>query len=147
MTTIAYKDGKVVSDTKVSGLGQCTRIKIKHVTVKSKHGIFGLCGDLSHCYLFEKFFLLNSKEAKDKLEGLEKPEYLAVFIEEDGTVYEYSNSTTPAVYTTHVAAWGSGAEFALGAMYAGKSAKEAIQLTSKLDHCTGYETTVLSFKQ
>jgi len=40
---------------------------------------------------------------------------------------------------------GSGGEFALGAMYAGKTAKEAIKIASQLDVYTGNAIDTLTF--
>ena len=59
--------------------------------------------------------------------------FCALVLNTDGSVDGFFD-TPMGVEMGRVAALGSGLEFAMGAMYAGKSAKEAVEIACKLDN-------------
>lgn len=68
-----------------------------------------------------------------------------MIVVKSGDVYFMSGSTFAHKMGKTKWAIGSGADYALGAMYAGKSAKEAVEIASQLDTGTGLGVDVVTF--
>ncbi len=68
---------------------------------------------------------------------------MAFWVFKGGELWEIINEAPYPLKINMPSAIGSGREFALGAMFAGKSAKEAVEISSKLDTGTGGEIKVI----
>lgn len=136
MTTIAT-DGKViaadsrgVSDFILQGnINKVFRLKDGSIAAFAGHSL---------CY----------SAAIEWLNGGEKPnfkdaEFYALILDSDGVWYvddNYHKERMPAPY-----AIGSGCKFAMAAMLAGASPKEAVRIASKLDENTGGRIRVMEY--
>lgn len=130
MTTIAYKDGFIATD------GQKTCGDIIEETdaikaIESEGRIFFWSGGLSH---IERFALAYPDGEVEEDSGT------AAFVIDDGELWRAIESGGKVVRWKHGSApwaYGSGYEFALGAMHAGASAAKAVRVAARLDVGTG----------
>jgi len=127
MTTIAYKDGVLAADTRVTqdGIVLPSTSKI----VKRDTTSVAICGELSviQAYRKDQKWDLLSKEVP--WEALTCGGYL---IDSDGATLTIPDGDFWAI--------GSGAHFALGAMAAGATPEEAVKIAARYD--TGTNDTV-----
>lgn len=92
-------------------------------------------------------WLRNGQKAEDfpAAQRDEKQWATVVVVREDGAVWVYERTPTPMRLEDKCYATGHGRDFAMAAMYLGKSAREAVEITCVLDvHCgMGIDTLTL----
>lgn len=134
MTTIATDGKSMAGDTLTSAGGCVTRFAPK-VFRTADGRIFGCCGDSTESIKFGTWMIQGGDQPSlgDNFEAL--------VLNSDGTVDWWDNKFTP-VRSMAPAAVGSGYQFATGAMLAGKSPKEAVEIAAIRDLYTGGEITV-----
>lgn len=93
-----------------------------------KKALVGCAGNVPDIIRFRQYLKDNEPfEVKGDIDAL---------VVRDGQVYWYDHSLVPVPCGTPAAA-GSGAAFAMGAMLAGASAKQAVEIATRLDECSG----------
>ena len=152
MTTIAFKDGIMAADGKVTIGNQIITLQDKKIFETNGY-IVGTAGNCHSCELFREYgFTPSDTDLRGQLmEYIESDKeencfYALVWDKEKKTLKQYSNSIYPLVIPEQISAIGSGADFALGAMYAGASADKAVEIASKLDINSGGEIYILGDK-
>lgn len=60
---------------------------------------------------------------------LDKDDWSGVLVIDNGKILKYERSAIPVVYENDIMAIGSGRDFAIAAMYCGKTAEEAVGIT------------------
>lgn len=142
MTTIAYKDGVMVSDTQGTAWGHYITGPYTKI-FKHNDYIVGCSGDLSVFKFMDRLLLeheikklLDTKYLKENkllkiMKKLHNNNYLMIVNnkKEIFSLQEYGFIKISSKYWSI----GSGKEIALTAMYLGKSAKESVKIASKLD--------------
>lgn len=142
MTTIAYRKGILAADmgTYPSRMGETFKI--------AQNGQFlaGACGNATYSAAFLKWFLGGRKgeppEARSDSDGCDRgviigPTTTDLLVFEQGGSFRMIKSPYFAM--------GSGRQYALGAMYAGASAKEAVEAAMRHDDFTWGSVMVLRF--
>lgn len=142
MTTIAYAKGVLACDSRITSDSQYVGSAIK--AIKTDKYLLAACGDLNCVQAFlrwgKKGFVDNKlRELLSQEITKNKGSFTGVSIDTTGTVYEFLDSVLPAPIKMYknMYAIGSGSEYALGAMAAGCSAREAIKIAAKFDTNTG----------
>ena len=139
MTTLAYKSGILAADTKVSDdsdyVANATKIR------KMQGHLIGASGDMDVMHWFLTNFkpdLLTGKLQLKSAGILKEGSLDAIIVDPEGKLYHYSDRllVTPITAFNYYAC-GSGSPFALGAMFAGATAKEAVKAAMKHDAHTG----------
>lgn len=145
MTTIAYKDGKLAFDSKVTAGGTHTGFMTKGKKT-SKFLIAG-CGSCEDLQAFIDWMDAGGVVADKKLFGLADREVdmAALVVNKKNMVFHYEGRLYPYEVNSEYHAMGSGADFALGAMASGSSAQQAVRIASKLDTSTGGVVKELSW--
>ncbi len=134
MTTIAYKDGVIAYDGRVTQGSHITKDDLdKHVRHGDAH--FFLAGSRSD---FSEFIDCFSSDKR----GQAKHVNASAFVYSDGVLYEAGCNSDDGFWYTEVSlsdanAIGSGCSYAHGAMDAGADAKTAVRLAAKRDAYTG----------
>lgn len=151
MTTIAYKDRVLACDTKMCNDGEYQH-GIKKIG-RTKKYLFGYSGVLGG--LIPTFdWLLKYEEKCDKVTGLYRyAEHLMVeggdahfmLIDRDQNVFTMQADGYINPIPRGVDAIGSGGTYALGAMLAGASATQAVDIASKVDTYTGGDILHVQF--
>ena len=143
MTTIAY-DGKTFAADRQTTFGgtPVATPKIVKGKFKGEECFIGTSGEVEVCTAIEDWI---KSGCKGKLSLGDNPQVSAMIVVKSGDVYFMSGSTFAHKMGKTKWAIGSGADYALGAMYAGKSAKEAVEIASQLDTGTGLGVDVVTF--
>lgn len=148
MTTIAYKNGIVATDS----LGTPKGLDVKKV-YDLQDGVY-MAGTGIYAYIqtVARSLLNDSRSPKEFIDTL----YRGLFIKDHYQLPELKDTTLiffwrennivtyAEVFDNYVSliddkpfmAWGSGFEYALGAMEAGKSAKQAVEIAIRYDDMT-----------
>ena len=136
MTTLAYRDGVLASDSRMMQADTISAIYVPKVFRTSDCRLLGICGDLTECMRLVECLMRPERDRK----GCDAPEMGA----SDRVVEVLSRTRIrlwegrgSALLTTTRAAWGSGSPAALGAMYQGANARTAVKIAMKIDPYSG----------
>jgi ATP-dependent HslUV protease subunit HslV len=138
MTTIVYRGGVMAADTRMI---QRTAIigNITKIVRRNDGALCGGAGDAAWVYAFHDWFLAGEHGdppvVPDNSKGLVALKRKPVELFEQTGAFKFK-----APYV----AIGSGMEFALGAMWAGASAQEAVKCAMQFDPATGGKLMVLT---
>ena len=139
MSTIAY-DGKTIAADRLCTVGD-TPIPFQKVG-KISGMVFGCAGYAEDTVLFAKW-LKDEMPRGDKLPKLET-RFRAIVIDVTGDAFLYFDKLVPIpLEKGRQWAFGSGGEFAMGAMAMGVSAALAVEIATKLDVNTGLGVDVI----
>lgn len=144
MTTIAvdFSRGQIAADGLETWGDQVFRTDARKIVVRSK-AVFALSGSSA---MIERIIDWEQAGAKDKppSEGVDN-KWTLLAMRADGSRLLYTSSTPYPVPLPMLFAIGSGADYAMGAMRAGKSPREAIEIIRdhRLDVWTGGEIQVV----
>jgi len=133
VTTIACDGKSMAGDSLITANGEIVGNTTK-VQRTDDGRIFGASGSIVDITRFAKW-----------MHGAEAPElsedFCALILMPNGKVYYVGNKLEPSEYIVPQAI-GSGADFAIGAMLAGQSPHEAVEIAMQRDTRTGGEITV-----
>lgn len=126
MTVVAYRDGVLASDSAASE-GDTIAHGIKKI-YRVRGNLIGCAGYLSDISKFINWFRAGGEEDEfPKMKDLS-----ALMVSREGNVYCYDHiGPTPTQITSSYCATGSGMQIALGAMYAGADAVQAVKAAIK----------------
>lgn len=143
MTTVCYRDGVLAADSLVT-LGD-TKIHGHMRKLRRVHdNLIGVAGGVAECDEF-----LSWCKAGGYTTETDPPlgEYRALVVQPNGKVLEFEQGKClPRMSNTKFYAIGSGAPYALAAMYAGASAVEAVKISCKIDTSSGLPVKKLTLK-
>jgi len=141
MTTIAYRDGVLASDSLVT-LGD-TKVHGSYQKIKRVGDyLVGTAGSVAFCQKF-----IDWMTCADEEEPPPEGAYSAILIDKNGKVREIENGNLlPAPRGAKFFAIGSGGPLAIAAMYAGASAVDAVKIAAKIDTSTGLPVKKLTLK-
>lgn len=131
MTTIAY-DGNLLCTDSQANAGHILQQDNKKIFTftDEKYVAVALCGILG-----------DSEEICNWILGGNKPEFKndsgCFCVDKDGNVWRFHTEDLGSASITNKDANGSGSEYAIGAMLAGASAFQAVEIASRLDQNTG----------
>lgn len=153
MTTIAYKNGYISSDGRMTIGDTITSDNIVKV-FKVNNCLIGFAGRYASGLNFVKWFEEwdTANQAQEELpfvtvkipELLPDEDFQAIVAYPDGVVMSYEGGNMFYAVTPPIAL-GSGTDFAYGAMDAGMSAEEAVKIACKRDVSSGGVVTTLTF--
>lgn len=138
MTTIAF-DGKTIAADCQSTYGSfpVKAHKLHRLTYKGKNAVAGCAGTIQEFDPIITWVKNGCKKKQRPDVEDEKPDFSIMVVTEDGEVHYACNSLFFHEMGKSRWAIGSGSDYALGAMEAGKTAKEAVDIASRLDVNTG----------
>lgn len=135
MSTIAY-DGKTVAADLQGTAGGSPRLT--HKLFKEPDGsIIGIVGDYNIGLAAIRWWRNGAKASLYPQEMKEKECTTTMIVFHLGAVLEFRALPIPEPVHVKMWAWGSGADYALGAMSCGKTAAEAVEIATKWDIHTG----------
>lgn len=145
MTTIAFREGVLAADTLVSNRG--TNLgSVEKIYQRADGHMSAGSGGFSFTQKFIAWFL--NGEIGDaplpKLEG-ENDEGHGYIFRPSGEILTFESGGMNCIRADYWAA-GSGRDIALGALWTGASAGDAVKAAITHDTCTGGDVTVLSFE-
>ena len=139
MTTIAYRDGVVAADTQCTDSGLAS-YKLK--LYKIRDSVIAITGDVYACHKFIEWF---KDQSKDKPEFASDDDFECLIFKGEEMWGVDRNVTFVRIEPLHGSyiAFGSGRDYAIGAMRCGSSAKRAVEIAAEFDVSTGGEVTFL----
>ena len=146
MTTIAASKVEIACDQQAShasGLKLKVETKIHEIfnpLIYPKPFYIGYAGDLESCHSVLEWFH-SPTEKPPRTRNAE-----CVILTKDKKIFTFANPSKWIEVKEPFYAIGSGSQYALGAMYAGKTPKESVIISSKLDTGTGMGVRVFNFK-
>ena len=139
MTTIAWDGKTLAADTLCAGSFRMQNVvKI----FKVKKDLVGFSGDMQEGYSFLEWYKAGCKPD-------EKPTITGSFsgiVVRGSRCYWVESNLIPAEVHDGRYALGTGSDFAMAAMYCGKTAKEAVEIAIYFDVHSGGEVTTLTTK-
>ena len=143
MTTIAYKDGKLAYDSRITEGDEIVAQVNKGI--KTDKYLCAVSGDAAAIPHFKTWLLDNLLEKKMP-KALKKMSYTAVVVDTNGVITVYSDDYPGPMQTeSKVYAAGTGRAYAYGAMHVGSSARDAVIAAAAYDTNTGGRVYALSF--
>lgn len=138
MTTVAYRDGLMASDS--SALVHETHVHPARKIWRVGGGLVGMAGSLVHMPAFVRW-LAEGADVGEYPDG----DFDAIVVDPSGRVSMYEGAgPEPIVVREKYVAIGSGAPVALGALAAGADARAAVKAAIK--HTTGSKAPVRSLR-
>lgn len=138
MTTLAYRDGELATDSRVTAGDMIVSDRRKKVHRLRDGSIVAWSGSVQQAELLLR--AMRKKTAAPRL-----TEIAALHLRADGSLWEYEGEAwvkqDPGYYAT-----GSGSAYAFAAMDAGASAKEAVRIAIKRDAGSGGRVQSLKLK-
>lgn len=116
--------------------------KVFPVIRHEERWLLGGAGTLQHILNFVDWF-----EGPNTLEFPDMGETGMLALREDGALFFYYQSGTPIHITAPFFAYGSGSDYAMGAMAAGRTPQQAVQIASKFDSGTGGGVTMKTLRK
>lgn len=151
MTTVAIKDNIVACDSQVS-VGYTISSLDGEKAAKINGCIVAGAGSYAQVVKFRQWFTEHSDALIAQQDNptvniplpqnLQEDEFLGVVLYPDGELMLYEGRTDVAIPQNQPFAIGSGSDFAMAAMRAGKDAKGAVEIASELDVFSGGEVKV-----
>ena len=137
MTTIAYKDGILAFDSRITGGSTIHGWMTKGITTKTH--IVAAAGAAQDIQAFFDWFEAGGLQADKTKFGLvdREVDIVALAVDKKGKVTIYEDRVYPTQIDSLFYAAGSGGDVALGALGAGASAVEAVRIAAKFDSATG----------
>jgi hypothetical protein len=144
MTTIAFKDGILCSDRQATA-GAARKLCEKLWVVRGHDIAVAVTGSLSGGIRFLEWW----KDGKNKNGdwSLDDDTEVVVLHLDTGKIEAYDSNMVPMPVLSKFDAWGSGADFAIGAMEAGVDAVRAVEIAAKHDTGTGSGMAVINLNK
>lgn len=130
MTTIAYRDGILASDTGIHGGGYFVG-ETEEKIFEHQGSLFGVTGDLSAIVILKKW--LEDGRSLEKLPDFKKDNVEIIEINPGGKVFFLYETFLPIHIDAEYHALGSGDRIAIGALDIGATATMAIEICIKRD--------------
>ena len=141
MTTLAYRDGELATDGRVTAGDMIISDRRKKVHRLKDGSIVAWSGSVQSAELLMRHLRSNKRDHQPPhMENIG-----ALWLRLDGTLWEYEGEAwvkqDPGYYAT-----GSGSPYAFAAMDAGASAKEAVRIAIKRDANSGGRVQALKLR-
>lgn len=141
MTTIAFRNGVMASDTLVVGgdiKSHAEKMFVRQVGrgASKRKVLIGISGTIGPAMLFVEWYGKKSKPPERFLSMSDDCDFDAI-VWDRGKLYEVDRECCPREITEPFCAIGTGAAAALGAMHKGATAQEAVRIAIKVDSLTG----------
>jgi ATP-dependent protease HslVU (ClpYQ) peptidase subunit len=138
LTCIAVRDGIIAADSQATG----DFVEFTQKLYAKNGAIVGFCGLVTQGLVFVDWYF-NRQKRKPSLEH--ESDWSAIVLKKDGLEY-WDNSLRPFPVSEKFYAIGSGCQFAMGAMKAGCSAQQAVEVACALDPYCNLPVITLSLQ-
>lgn len=139
MTTIVADRKGMAADKRLSGSGAVFKMSKLH---RVNGSVIGFCGNAEQAFQFMEW-----RRNPDAKPSFSEPNFEALELTADGQMLWWGVEMIAIPIEDDHYAIGSGAAYALGAMAAGATVKEAIQIAAMYDANTGTEVQTLTLSK
>lgn len=145
MTVIAWDGMSIAADKRA--LNEYRPITVtKLFRVPDGSAILAVSGELSYGMVLVGWYSAGADPEKWPHFQRDKDEWVALICVKKDGLYRYERTPIPHKIHDPFYAVGSGRDYALAAMYLGKSAKEAVEVTNALSAACGNGVDVMSLE-
>ena len=143
MTTVVFYDGVLAADRRVTMSGEIVADAYRKVGVTHDDWLFAWCGKCADAMTFVEW------AHGDRSDKPPKGDYCSLLISPNGKrVFEFEDGKIlPKARKRKFFALGSGSTAALGALYAGATAKQAVLIAQKIDTSSGGGADTISISK
>lgn len=142
MTTIAYKDGVLCTDRQATA-GMARKLCEKLWLLPDARVAIAVTGSLSGGIRFVEWW----KQGKPEGWTLDDETEVIVLHLDTWEIEAYDSNMVPMPVFSGAEAWGSGCDFAIGAMEAGVDAVKAVEIAAKHDTGTGNGLAIINLNK
>lgn len=142
MTTIAYRSGVLAGDSQATDDQLWSANKIHRVQTSAGELLVGLAGNVYAGLVFIEWL----KDQRSRKPDLVNEDFEGIVVAETGRVTIWTSSLVGWRPRGKFFAIGSGAQSAMGAMHAGKSAIDAVKIACKVDPYTRWPVRSLRLR-
>ena len=150
MTTIAYVNGELAADGRMTGNGSIFSERFQKIGDKGGF-LFGAAGDAVGVTAFLSWCSMMFDPGTDEADKCECPaaDFDGIIVAPDGSysIFNAGQLVTRDVPTTQPAALGSGGPAALGALHTGCTAEQAVRAALKVDVFSGGKVDVVKISR
>lgn len=144
MTTIAYRDGILAADTGITSGNIIAPGSVVKIVVMPDGRLAGASGDASFVSMWLRWAASGAPEPSPEIKERDGNTIgWGLIVERDGSVTEYDSAGSFNMVAPYYAL-GSGEQIALGAMWAGASAEDAVRAAIAIDKGTSGDVVVLN---
>ncbi len=140
LTTIAYKDGVLAADTRMT-YGDGSTVRVKKIFQLSDGSLFGVAGESPWVERMREWAISGFPK---KRRWSKEAEVEAMHIKTDGSIWLVHNDLNLDKVEEKYYAIGSGGAYAIGAMDCGKGAAAAVKIACRRDSSTSEPIDTLS---
>ena len=140
MTTIAYDGQTVAGDSRMVASNVIQQAEVNKIFPLQHSAEFHLCGGggvMSKVIAFRNWIESGISSEFPGLISSDEFDSELFAIDHQGLLHVFERCATPIMITDQLYAIGSGADFALGAMANGSTARDAVRIAKKFDPWTG----------
>lgn len=140
MTTIAFKDGILAADSRVThgDAGATVGTKLFRKRIARREHLIAVAGDLYTAMIFVDWYGKGEIKRPEQFDNLiDAGEDFGVLVWDGRHLHEYNRHCRGLIVEEAYWSIGSGAPYALAAMDCGKSAREAVRVACKRDNHSG----------
>lgn len=130
MTTIAYRDGVIAADTFLTTPRGDVLGEFRKISSRGRL-LVGVAGDTAACQTFLRWFDRGAAGPPPPMKRI------TAIVVRQGHPLIYAHAGRWCELAAPFFAIGSGCEYAMGALAAGASAREAVEIASRFDTATG----------
>jgi hypothetical protein len=136
LTTIAYRDGVLAGDRRATDDGTIMPGRFRKVYKNKQGWLYGACGDSGPCEHLNRF-MHSCPEGLPFDARWPAGKYSALVVSPDGHLFIVEKGFIEQLYDQEFYAMGSGTTPALGAMYMGADAIQAVKIAIEIDSKSG----------
>ena len=129
MTVIAW-DGKTLAADKMTVCGDMGSTVTKIFKPDNSEYILAICGEIAKGLVLVDWFI-NGQNKEDYPEFQSTDDWARLVCAKKGEILSFEADPIPITIEDDYHAWGTGRDYAMGAMYAGCTAEEAILAANK----------------
>lgn len=145
MTVIAW-DGNTLAADRQGTVGNSISVPVRKLFRANNGNLVGVSGDGGYAMSWLAWYQAGAKPEDLPSFQLDKDNWCAALvITPDRRIFRYEKAAHPWEIEAPQAAIGCGMDFAMMAMYLGKTARDAVLLTSDLNPFCGHGVDTLTF--
>lgn len=142
MTTIAYRDGIMASDSRCTRGDQIVPGTYQKIYRLPDGALFAFCGSTSL-----EMRILEALMDDEDVPPFKVKDGRAFLVRPNGTKWTYEGDGAWLPFTGPYFAMGSGEDYAYGALWSGKDAAEAVRCAKDFDSASGGKVQTMKLKE
>lgn len=146
MTVVAW-DGTAIAADRQATYGGGTATSVTKLYRLDNGEVVSWCGEMQNCLGAHNWYCAGADPSEWVNYRLNEENSISLIVLSEDGLYVFDNGPYPRKIEDLFAAFGSGHEFAMGALAMGATAKEAVEIASRFDTGCGLGVDVMRFEK